>query len=128
MIPTSTATARTGTTSSTQSTPVGTKAHDDRATERDLRRTRLCALFATLALWAMPAWTGSIAPNLKDALAHAEPDEFVPVVVMMEAFPSREQLLGEVRELNRRDRRLRIISTLDSLVKESQRPVRIVIG
>jgi subtilisin family serine protease len=85
-------------------------------------------LAVMLVAGLLPAWAGSIAPNLKDALARSGPDDFVPVVVMMEAFPSRTQLLGEVRELNRRDRRLRVISTLDSLVKESQRPVRIVIG
>jgi len=83
---------------------------------------------AMLVVSLLPAWAGSISPNLKDALAQSGPDEFVPVVVMMEAFPSRTQLLGEVRELNRRDRRLRVMSTLDSLVKESQRPVRAVIG
>jgi subtilisin family serine protease len=110
------------------SMPAATKVHDARNRGAVVKKKTLHLLAAMLVVGALPAWSGSIAPNLKEALAHARPDEFVPVVVMMEAFPSRTHLLGEVREMNRRDRRARVMSTLDSLVKESQRPVRIVIG
>ena len=47
------------------------------------------------------AQAGSLAPELKQALLYAGPDDLVPVVVMMEEYPNRDELLGEVRGLTR---------------------------
>jgi subtilisin family serine protease len=73
---------------------------------------------------ALPAAAGSLAPNLDQALLHAGPDDRVPVVVMMEAFPTQERLLKEVRGFNREDRRDHVVFTLKALCEQSQRPVR----
>jgi subtilisin family serine protease len=77
-----------------------------------------------LALVGGQAWAGSIAPNLDDALDQAGPDDLVPVVVLMEEFPARNELLSGIRGLNRKDRRTRVVSTLRDNAERSQRPLR----
>jgi subtilisin family serine protease len=61
--------------------------------------------------------------GLRDALVHAGPDDLVPVVVLMEEFPDRGELLEEVRGLNREDRRAHVVATMKSLAERSQRGI-----
>ena len=42
---------------------------------------------------------------------------------MMEAFPARDELMAEIRGLNRENRRAHVVSMLKSLAERSQRPV-----
>jgi subtilisin family serine protease len=83
---------------------------------------------ATLVLAATPVWAGSLAPNLEERLLSAGPDDFVPVVVMMEAFPAQDELLAVVRGLNRENRRVHVVSTLQGLAERTQSPVRTVLA
>jgi subtilisin family serine protease len=87
---------------------------------------RLIAI-ATLAAGVLPAWSGVVTPRLQEAMLRSSEDDFVPVVVMMEAFPARGRLRHEVRDLNRRDRRAHVMARLDALVRTSQVPVRAAI-
>lgn len=68
-------------------------------------------------------WAGTVAPGLDRALDEAGPDEFVPVVALMGDFPSRVDLMDDVRGLNRANRRRRVVSRLGRLAESSQRPV-----
>jgi subtilisin family serine protease len=73
---------------------------------------------------AVPAIAGTIAPNLREALVSAAPDDLVPVVVLMDEFPEQGQLLDEVRGMNRGQRRAHVVATLRELASRSQRGVR----
>ena len=66
---------------------------------------------------------GSVAPNLKDALISAGPDDLVPIVVLMEEFPERKKLLAEVHGLSAEGRRAHVVSSLKGLAERTQRPV-----
>ncbi len=48
-------------------------------------------LAASLVSAMCPAWAGSLAPDLREALASARPGDRLPVVVLMEEFPERQQ-------------------------------------
>ena len=88
------------------------------------RPAHLLLLMALVPLAAVPAWAGSLAPDLEEALIGAERDELVPVVVLMEAFPLQSELLAEVRGLNRAHRRAHVVSTMKQLAGRSQRRVQ----
>jgi subtilisin family serine protease len=95
-----------------------------------LRRFSIIArrsLFLAVATWLLVVGSavraGSLAPNLKDELISAGPDDLIPIVVLMEEFPGREKLLSEVRGLSREARRREVVSRLQSLAERSQRPV-----
>ena len=75
----------------------------------------------------LPASAGTITSDLKDALVSAGPDDFVPVVVMMEEYPARAELMREVRGLNRESRRDHVVSRLRALSRRTQQPVRAVL-
>jgi subtilisin family serine protease len=87
-------------------------------------------LFAPIlsALIALPASAGSLSPGLQEALVFAGPDDYLPVVVMMEEFPAQSDLMSEVRALNRENRRGHVVSSLKSLSERSQRAVRALLA
>jgi len=85
-------------------------------------------VFAALVLTVVPARAGSLAPNLREALTSAAPDAHLPVVVLMEEFPDRQQLLDQVRGVNRAIRRARVVSALREIADRSQRPVRALLA
>ena len=94
---------------------------------------RACAILVTVfavvaALAGTPSATGPISPKLEEALLFAAPDDFVPVVAMMEAFPTREGLMAEVRDLDRESRRAHVVSTLKDLADRSQQSLRAVLA
>jgi subtilisin family serine protease len=76
----------------------------------------------------LPASAGTITPDLRDALVSAGPDDRVPVVVMMEEYPARAELMREVRGLNRESRRHHVVSRLRALSRRTQQPVRAVLA
>jgi subtilisin family serine protease len=78
---------------------------------------------ALLLATGAPAEAGEMAPNLKSALAAAGPDDFVPVVVLMEEFPDRNALMTDVRGLSRDNRRAHVVASLKNLAQRSQVPV-----
>ena len=75
----------------------------------------------------LPASAGTITPDLKDALVSAGPDDLVPIVVMMDEYPARAELMREVRGLNRESRRNHVVSRLRDLSRRTQQPVRAVL-
>jgi len=88
------------------------------------RRTILAVLlFAATA----PATAGSLAPSLRDALSAARPDDYIPVVVLMDEFPSRGKLVSDVRGMSREARRTHVVSTLKALALRGQRALRAVV-
>ena len=87
-------------------------------------RAALGALAALVVAAAVPASGGSLAPALREALASADPNDRLPVVVLMEEFPAPGQLLGEVRGMDREQRRAHVVSNLRALSERSQRGVR----
>jgi len=91
---------------------------DSKRSRRVLAVLIVCAVAAVGA-----AWSGPMTTSLRDALVHAGPDDLVPVVVLMEEFPARNDLLEEVRGLNREDRRAHVIATMKTLAERSQRAV-----
>lgn len=87
------------------------------------------AVLAALVLTAgLPARAGSLAPSLREVLASSGPDDHLPVVVLMDEFPERRQLLNEVTGLTRERRRARVVSTLVELADRSQRNVRSLVA
>jgi len=84
---------------------------------------RLAFAPTLLAVIAIPAWAGSLAPNLEEVLISSGPDDLLPIVVIMEEFPAQNKLMTEVRGLNREHRRSHVVSTLKDLSRRSQRPV-----
>ena len=92
--------------------------HSNRAAS--MMRTLAVTLVATSIC---PVWAGSLTPRLEEALIHTGPDDLVPVVVLMEAFPAQDELLAEVRGLNRRDRRAHVVSVLKDNAEQSQAPI-----
>jgi len=89
---------------------------------------RLLALItAIVALAGTPAPAGSLGPGLDEALLSAGPDDRIAVVVMMEAFPARNQRMAEVRGMNRRDRRAHVVTAMKNLAEQSQRSVHQVL-
>ncbi len=82
-----------------------------------------CALALLCVTVAVPAHGGSLAPSLREALASAGPNDRVPIVVLMDEFPAPETLLGEVRGMDREQRRARVVSMLQALADRSQRGV-----
>jgi len=91
------------------------------------RSARILAACLIVAA-GVPAWAGAITPDLKDALVSAGPDDLVPIVVMMEDYPARAELMREVRGLNRESRRNHVVSRLQALARRTQRPVRAVLA
>jgi len=81
-------------------------------------------LVALLLAAVGPAVAGSVAPNLRDALALAGPDDRVPIVVLMAEFPEQGRLLEEVRGMDRERRRAHVIAAMKGLADRSQRGVR----
>lgn len=90
-----------------------------------IRPLVLLLLLAVAA--AVPARAGSLAPDLEEALLAAGDDDLLPVVVLMEAFPSQDRLLAEVRSMGRESRRAHVRSTLRDLAERSQLPVRLLL-
>jgi len=91
-----------------------------------LRRTKLRRLgvaICAILVAALPATAAKISPALEQAIIDAGPEGFVPIVVVMESFPARGELLAEVRGLNREQRRRQVIRTLKGLAEQSQQPV-----
>ena len=91
-----------------------------------MHRTLLAGLLL-LAL-ALPASAGRLSPKLEEALLMAGPDDLVPVVVLMEAFPEQGSLLAEVRGMNAEDRRRHVLETMEELAESSQVPVRALLA
>ncbi|MDH3626513.1 MAG: S8 family serine peptidase [Acidobacteriota bacterium] len=81
-------------------------------------------LAAFLILLATDASATTIDSNLQQALIHAGPDDFLPVVVMMEEFPDTAGRLDAIRGLSRSDRRTRVVTDMRALATRSQAPVR----
>ena len=89
--------------------------------------TRLA--FTVLVLIAsLPARAGSLAPNLREALTSAAPDDHIPVVVLMNEFPEQRQLLDQVRGMSRERRRAHVVSSLKDLALRSQHPLRLLLA
>jgi subtilisin family serine protease len=76
----------------------------------------------------VPGLGGTLSPRLEAALLQAGPDDLVPVVVLMEAFPEQDALLSEVRGLNAEDRRRHVLETMASLAESSQAPVHALLA
>jgi subtilisin family serine protease len=96
---------------------------------RMVRSLAVCALaVAAMLAPGVPARSGEITPNLRDALLQAGPDDRVPVVVLMDEFPRQERLLREVRGLSRAGRRSHVVAMMKNLAERSQRPVRSVLA
>ena len=70
------------------------------------------------------ATAGEITPRLARAMDSSAPDERLRVVVLMEAFPEQEQLLGKVRTMNRCDRRSYVIASQKGLTARTQTALR----
>jgi len=94
----------------------------------DLRRLLLVSVVCLVLAAGLQAQSGSIAPNLKDALVAAGPDDLVPIVVLMEEFPERQKMLADVRGLSAESRRAHVVSTLKGLAARTQRPVHDVLA
>ena len=93
-----------------------------------MHSNRTASVIRTLAVTIVatsicPVWAGSLTPRLEEALIHAGPDDRVPVVVLMEAFPAQDELLAEVHGLNRADRRARVVSILKDNAERNQAPI-----
>lgn len=74
---------------------------------------------------AVTAKAGSLAPNLREALSSAGANDRIPVVVLMDEFPDRRQLMDQVRPMSRGARRAHVVSVLKSLAARSQRDLRV---
>ena len=87
-------------------------------------------ILAAAFLFLIVGHTGAatIGPDLEQALLEAGPDDFVPVVVMMEEFPDPVLRLDGVRGLNRLNRRAKVVGEMQALAKRSQSPVRAVLA
>ncbi len=90
-------------------------------------RAVACALAVLFVTISVPARGGSLAPSLRQALASAEPDARLPVVILMAEFPKPGELLNEVRGMDRGQRRARVVSKLKTLAERTQRGVRAAI-
>ena len=90
-------------------------------------RAIVLAFFLAVAV-VVPVWAGTITPGLTDALVSAGPDDLVPIVVMMEDYPDRTQLMREVRGMNRESRRHHVVSRLQALSRRTQQSVRAVLA
>ncbi len=91
-----------------------------------LRRLWIVACLLLAGLLS-PVAAGSISPRLAERIDQAGSDEWIPIVVMMEAFPSQAEMREELAGLNRDARRAKLISRRAQLVATSQRPVRDVL-
>jgi subtilisin family serine protease len=81
-------------------------------------------LAALLLAATIPARAGSVAPDLREALASAGPEDHIPIVVLMQEFPEARQLSDQVRGMSRERRRAHVVSSLRALAQRSQRAVR----
>jgi len=88
-----------------------------------VRSTRLVASALMLIAW-LPASAGSLAPDLREALASAGANDHIPIVVLMDEFPEGRRLLDEVRGMNREHRRAHVVSALQALAARSQGTLR----
>jgi subtilisin family serine protease len=77
----------------------------------------LASLFLVLA---DAAAAGEIAPPLVEQLNAAGPGDYLPIVVLMDAFPEQDVLLAQVHGMNRKDRREHTVKTLKALAESSQ--------
>jgi len=90
--------------------------------------------FATLCLavvfifTGVPVIAGSLTPDLKEAILSADPGDLLPVVVLMEEFPARDERLAAVRGFNREDRRAHVVSAMQDLAGRSQKQVRTLLA
>jgi subtilisin family serine protease len=82
-------------------------------------------VLATIVLAAAaPGYAASLAPHVRDAITSAGPDDFIPVVVLMDEFPDGGQLLAQVRGMSPERRRTHVVAALRELTSRSQRSVR----
>ena len=89
-----------------------------------MTRTIRFALATLVLTAAVPSRAGSLAPNLRELLASAGPEDRLPVVILMDEFPDRGRLQNEVRGMDRERRRAHVVSTLKAIAERSQRGVR----
>ena len=75
-----------------------------------------------------PAAAGEIAPLLVEQLNAAGPDDYLPIVVLMEEFPEQGGLLAQVHGMNRKDRREQTVKTLKALAERSQGSLHLTLG
>ena len=80
-----------------------------------------------LAVFGPVAVAGSLAPNLREALAVAGLDERIPVVVLMAEFPEGALLREQVRGMSRAERRAHVVSTLKGIAERSQGNLRALV-
>ncbi|MCU0229921.1 MAG: S8 family serine peptidase [Acidobacteria bacterium] len=80
-----------------------------------------------LAVSGPVAVAGSLAPNLRKALADAGPEERLPVVVLMAEMPDAQLLLGQVRGMTRAERRAHVVLTMKGVAERSQGNVRALV-
>jgi subtilisin family serine protease len=99
-----------------------------RTTRNDLYRPFRALAVCLVVAAGVPAWAGTIAPDLEEALISAGPDDLVPVVVMMKEYPARAELMAGVRGLNRESRRDHVVSRLRALSRRTQRPVHAILA
>ena len=97
-----------------------------------MRNRFATGLFGVLAalggVTMFPALAGTLTPSVESALTSAAPDTLVPVIVLMDAFPDQAGLLQEVRRLDSKTRRERVVERMRVLAETSQRPVRAAIA
>jgi subtilisin family serine protease len=72
----------------------------------------------------LSAHAAGLSPNLRDALVAAGPDDFVPVLVLMDEFPEPAALAADAAHLSRAARRARVVTDVRDLATRTQRPVR----
>ena len=71
-----------------------------------------------------PIGAGELAPELEAVLAAAGPNDMVPAIVVLEAFPDERDLLADVRGLEPEARRARVVERMRNFAGSSQRSVR----
>jgi subtilisin family serine protease len=96
--------------------------------ERSVLRATATACAALILGVFLPARAGAPSPDLREVLSAADPDDRIPVVVLMAEFPERQALLDEVRGLSRARRRAHVVTTLNELARRSQGPVRSLVA
>ena len=78
---------------------------------------------ATVVALTVAGSASATPPSRADVWSTAGPDDLVPVVVLMDEFPSPPELLREVRGLNRAQRRAHVVATMKALAERSQRSI-----
>jgi len=75
-----------------------------------------------------PVIAGSLTSDLEEAILFAGPGDLLPIVVLMEEFPVQDELLAEVRDMNRDNRRAHVIATMLELAGRSQERVHVLLA